>query len=276
MSSQVTLGSNCASTHSLNAAGVLRAGDRLLEVAEGQRPAAERRRSRSSADGTARSSPRRTFAHALGSPTIALRVSRWRAPTTARSIGQDQHGRADRPRARHQVLRVAAVAHHVELEPRRRASSPSRPPRSLQIETVDSTNGTPGASAARAACTSARGANIPAEADRRQHDRERQPLAEHLDRRIADADVAHHDLAQQHVLEVGDVRAHRRLLVRAAVDVVEQLARQPAPRQLAVVEHRRRGDAERAVGGEAHRREGRPDRPGRGSSCGRYWHTRPA
>ena len=32
----------------------------------------------------------------------------------------------------------------------------------LQIETVDSTNGTPAASAARAACTSARGANIPA------------------------------------------------------------------------------------------------------------------
>ena len=55
-------------------------------------------------------------------------------------------------------------------------------------------------------------------------------------RLVARRHVAHHDLAQQHPLEVADVGAHRGLLVRAAVDVVEQLARQPAAGELAVVE----------------------------------------
>src|SRR3954470_19184641 len=79
----------------------------------------------------------------------------------------------------------------------------------LQIDTVDSTKATPAASAARAACTSARVAILPprptgarrhhpAEADRREDDRQREPPAEHLGRGVAGADVAHDDLPQEH------------------------------------------------------------------------------
>ena len=185
-----------------------------------------------------------------GSPTIALRVSRWRAPTHRQVDGEHQHRRADRRRARHQVLRVAAVAHHVELEPRRRGGGrgdlldaadrdrrlderarPPPPPRARPAPRR----------AARTSRASPTGASTTGQ---------RQPLAEHLDGRVADAHVAHHDLPQQHALEVADVRPHRGLVVGAAVDVVEELARQPAPRQLAVVERRGGGDAERAIGGE--------------------------
>ncbi len=167
--------------------------------------------------------------------------------------GQDQHGRADRLGARHQILREAAVAHHVELKPRRRG----RGLRHL-LDATDRDGRLDERHARR--LRGPRGLHLgsprehPGEADRRQHDRERQSLAQHLDRGIANADVAHHDLAQQHGLEIGDVGTHRRLLIRAAVYVVEQLTRQPAARQLAVVEHRRRGDAKRAIGTEAHRR----------------------
>ena len=48
-------------------------------------------------------------------------------------------------------------------------------------------NGTPAASAARAAWTSARGAIIPPSPTGREHDRQRQPLAQHLDRLLAHA-----------------------------------------------------------------------------------------
>ena len=129
MSSQVTLGSNCASTHSLNASGVLAPGtafSRLPKVS-GLPPSPTSRTQRGC---ERRSSARRARTHGCAAPTTALRVSRWRAPTTARSIVSTSTGEPDRPRPGHQVLRVAAVAHHVELEPRRLRSSPPRPPRS--------------------------------------------------------------------------------------------------------------------------------------------------
>ena len=92
----------------------------------------------------------------------------------------------------------------------------------------------------------------PAEADRPEHDREGEALAEHLHLLRASGDVAHDHLAQQDALQIGDVGPQRRLLVGAAVDVVEQLAREAPARQLAVVEDRRRGDSEGAIGREAH------------------------
>ena len=59
-------------------------------------------------------------------------------------------------------------------------------------------------------------------------------------------------MAQQDLLKVADVRAHRGFLVRAAIDVIEQLARKTASSELAVVVDRRRSDAEWSVGAEAH------------------------
>ena len=79
----------------------------------------------------------------------------------------------------------------------------------------------------------------------------RQPLTKHLDGGVADTDIPHHDLPEAHALEVGHVRAHGGLLVRPAVDIVEQLTGKPPPGQLPVVEHGRRGEAEGAVGREA-------------------------
>ena len=72
-----------------------------------------------------------------------------------------------------------------------------------QIDTVDSTNGTPAASAARAACTSARGAIMPPSPTgaRITGSASRWPSTSTAGSR--DAHVAHHDLAQQHALEVG-------------------------------------------------------------------------
>ena len=111
----------------------------------------------------------------------------------------------------------------------------------------------------------------PAESDRREDHRQRQSLAEQLHGRIASRHVAHHDLAQQQPLEIADVGAQRGLLVGAAVDVVEQLAGQPAPRQLAVVEHGRRCDSQGPVSSEAHGRNpigsGFARAPGQRRSC---------
>jgi hypothetical protein len=160
--------------------------------------------------------------------------------------GQDQHGRADSLRARHQVLRVSAVAHHIKLKPRRRISRLRH-----LFDAADRDGRLDERHADRLRCPCSlhlrTGREHPGEPDRCQHDRERQLLPEYLDSRIADTDVTHDDLAEQHGCEVGDVRAHRGLLVGPAVDVVEQLTRQPPSRQLAVVEHRRRSNVERPV-----------------------------
>ena len=54
------------------------------------------------------------------------------------------------------------------------------------------------------------------------------------------------------LLEVGDVGAHRPLLVGASVDVVEELAGNTPPRQLPVIKHGRWSQTERAISSEAH------------------------
>ena len=104
MSSQVTLGSNCESTQSLKASGVRAPGtafSRLPKVS-GLPPSATSLIQRGWRDEV---EPRRTFAHALGSPTIALRVSRCRAPTTARSTVSTSTGE---PTARARAIRSSA------------------------------------------------------------------------------------------------------------------------------------------------------------------------
>ena len=118
MSSQVTLGSNCASTQSRN--DVRRAGSRdgLLEVAERQRLAADAdvadpARVRDEVEPAAQ--PR----HAVPAPSIAVAGVAVARADDRQVDRQHQDGRADGPRARHQLLGVAAVAHHVELEPGR-------------------------------------------------------------------------------------------------------------------------------------------------------------
>ena len=104
-----------------------------------------------------------------------------------------------------------------------------------QIDTVDSQKATPIASAARAAWTSARRANIPPSPTGASTTGSASGLAEHPTAASAAGHVAHHHLAQEHVAQVGDVGPQRRLVVGAAVDVVEQLAGQPPTGELAVV-----------------------------------------
>ncbi len=85
MSSQVTDGSNCASTHSRKASGVLAPGtarSRFPKV-KGLPP---RPTSRTQRGCDTRSSPRLARTQAEPPPPSPLRVSRCRAPTTARSI----------------------------------------------------------------------------------------------------------------------------------------------------------------------------------------------
>ena len=165
--------------------------------------------------------------------------------------GQHQHRRADGVRAGHQLLGVAAVAHHVQLKPGRHRRGPGdlldAAHRHGRLDERDA-----------GALRRARGLHLgtlgehPAESDRGEDHRQRQALAEQLHGRIARRHVAHHDLAQQQALEIADVGAQRGLLVGAAVDVVEQLAGQPASRQLAVVEHGRRRYSQGPVSSEAH------------------------
>ena len=95
----------------------------------------------------------------------------------------------------------------------------------LQIETVDSTNGTPAASRSSCRLHLGPGGEHPAEADRSEDHRQREALAKNLDRCVPVRDVAHYDLTQQQPLEVGDVCPQGGLFVCTAVDVVEQLAR---------------------------------------------------
>ncbi len=137
---------------------------------------------------------------------------------------QHKYRRSDRARPRHQLLGIAAIAHHVELKPRRRRGRArdllDAADRHSRLDERDPGRfGGTGGLHLRAAREHA------SQADRSQDHRQRQPLTQHLDRVLAHRDVAHHDLTQQDALEIGDVRAQRRLLVGAAVGVIEQLSR---------------------------------------------------
>ncbi len=91
MSSQVTLGSNWELTQVLKPVGELAPGtafSRLPKVS-GRPPTAVVLTHRG---WEAMSRPRRSLAQLVGSPSIALRVSRWRAPMTARSTVRTSTG----------------------------------------------------------------------------------------------------------------------------------------------------------------------------------------
>ena len=97
---------------------------------------------------------------------------------------EHQHGGADSLRARHQFLGVAAIAHHVELEPRRRGCGPcnllDRADRDCRLDERD---------AERAGGTGSLHlrplGEHPAEPDRAEDHRHRKALPGHLGRLLA-------------------------------------------------------------------------------------------
>ncbi len=83
--------------------------------------------------------------------------------------------------------------------------------------------------------------------DRREHERHGEGLAQHGGGQLQLGHVAQHALAQVDGGEVVDVGPQRRLLVGAAIDVVEQLAGEPPPGQFAVVADRGGGQPQGPV-----------------------------
>ena len=250
MSSHVTLGSNWASTQSRNSVGLLAPGTAFSRFpnVSGLPP---RGTSAIQRGWETRSRLLRSFAHEEAAPTTALRVSRWRAPTTARSIVSTSTGEPTARARDDQVLGVGAVPHHIELEPRRGGGGArDLLDRAYRDGRLDERHAGRLGGAGGLGLRPSR--EHPRQAHRPEDHRHRQALAEHLAGLLADRDVAHHDLAQQHALQIRHVRSHRELVVGAAVDVVEQLARKPAPRELAIVEHRGGSDAKRSICGESH------------------------
>lgn len=85
-----------------------------------------------------------------------------------------------------------------------------------------------GAAARRRPSRTSTGASRACARDGREDHGQRQFLAQNLAGLITPRHVLHHDLAEQNALQVRDVRTHRGLLVRSAVDIVEQLTREPS------------------------------------------------
>ena len=110
--------------------------------------------------------------------------------TDDRKIDREhEHRGPHRPGARHEILGVAAVAHHVQLEPRRRRHRPG--------DLLDATDRDrrlderhPGRLGGASRLDLRPTGEHPAEADRREDDRQRELLAEHLDRRVTVIAVA--------------------------------------------------------------------------------------
>jgi len=156
-------------------------------------------------------------------------------------------------RPSHQVLRVAAISDHIQLEPRRDRGGVGD-----FLDAADGHGGLGERDAHRLG--GPRGLHLGAgvvhagHSDRGQDDREVHVLAQHMGGLIALGHIAQHDLAQPDLGKVRDVGVHGRLVGGTAVDVVEQLSRQPSSGELAVVLGGGRREAERAVFAERHGR----------------------
>ena len=136
-----------------------------------------------------------------------------------RRLGAGQH-----------VAHEAAIADHVELKPDRRAAGSARPPRPNRSTPSTSVNGMPALQAALAACTSPRRAHMP-EIPTGPSTRGSSLARSEQGRAQVDArDIAQHALFEGDLLQVAHVPAERRLAVRAAIEIVEEKAWQPALR----------------------------------------------
>ncbi len=228
-----------------------RPGYRLLEVAEGVRPAPDghvARPARVQAEVEGLDDPARQplgSRHAVAHLPIAGAYNR-------EVDGEHQHGTADAGGTGHQVLGVGPVAHDVELEPERRGGG--------TVDLLDAADGHGRLAEGDAHLLSslgrlhlgARGVHA-GQTDRPEYERHGQGLAQHGGGQLQLGHVPQHALAQVDGGEVVFVGPQRRLLVGAAVDVIEQLAGEPPPGQFAVVADRGRSQAQRAIGEQRHR-----------------------
>ena len=148
--------------------------------------------------------------------------------------GEHQHRTAELGRPGQQLLHVAAVLQHVELEPDRRA-----------VALCDLTEVADGharqAKGYAGLAGGARGLHFAAagvhagHAHRRQHQRQVEVLAQDLGLQGDVRDIDQHPLAQGDLFEVGRIGAQGGFRIGAAVDVVEQHLGNPAAGQLPVV-----------------------------------------
>ncbi len=234
----------------LEAPGVPPARHRLLEVAEGVRLPAERHvahplRVRREVDGLPQLLPERHLAdHAVAVVAVAGAHHR-------EVHGEHQHGAPGRLRPAHQLLGVGAVAHHVELVPERGVG-----PGGDLLDRADRHRRLAERHARRLGrlrCLHLGPlGEHPAQAHRREDHRHRQLLAQHRDAEVQLRHVPHHPLPERDRREVVHVGPHRRLVVGAAVDVVEQLAGETATGELPVVGDGARGEPEWTVGTQRH------------------------
>ena len=138
----------------------------------------------------------------------------------------------------HQLLGVAAIPHHVELEPNRSIDSG----RDL-FESADRqcrlTEGDAGTLGGFRGLHFGPPGQHAAEANRRQDYRQRNLLTEHRRGERPRRDVAQDPLAKLNAAKVLAVRRHGHLGERPAVDVIKDLTGELAPGQLAVVVDRR-------------------------------------
>ena len=167
--------------------------------------------------------------------------------------GEDQDGTAGGGGPGHQVLGVGTVAHDIELEPERGACGRGRPPRCCRW--TRSTRRRRRRSARRRGPPAPRHgvANIPA----RPTGPSTTGMARDWPSTVVDScssDTSRRTRWRRWMAARSATLARNvDSLEGAAVDVVEQLAGEPPPRQLAVVADRGRGDTQGAVGEQRHR-----------------------
>ena len=159
-------------------------------------------------------------------------------PVGALVDGEQQNWAGGVARDREQLGHEAAVLHHVELEPGRLSGGGNFADRAHahggQAERHTRRFRRPRRLGLAAPSVHA------GQTDRSQDYRHRQLLAEHHGGELQFRDIAQDALAQGYRFDIRDVRPQGRLGVGAAVDVVEQHARQPSLRRQPVV-----GDAGR-------------------------------
>ena len=109
-----------------------------------------------------------------------------------------------------------------------------------RVLSVESVYGSPARPAARAHRELAFGFRDAGESGRREHERVRQRAPEQRGGRVDGADVAQDARPEGRARERFGVLAHRVLVFRAAVDVVEHSPRQPASGHDAEIVHRSR------------------------------------
>ncbi|MNI11490.1 hypothetical protein D3C73_646370 [compost metagenome] len=148
--------------------------------------------------------------------------------------GEDQLGHAQSHGPLQRIAHEGSVLQHIELEPYRPAATVDHFLHRADADSgqdVGHAGGAGGASHLHLA-PSRRHA---AQADGRQRHRHGHLLAEQLGRQAQARDVAQDALTQRHARQIIDIVAQRLLGEGAAIDIVEQEARQTTARRLAKV-----------------------------------------